>query len=701
MQAKTALEKGSGDGSFFLPATLATGNYTIRAYTNWMKNYGANYFFEKKITIINIQKESSQNTTSVKPLYDIGFFPEGGSLVAGIESKVGFKVNNQYGKGVEFSGALVSDKGDTVLHFQPYKFGMGNFNFKPAAGVQYRAIISLPGGEKQEKKLPVTGSNGYVMQLQHNNTGQLIINVLSAGEASNSAVYLFVHTRNVTKAVSSTSLQNGQASFTISDTIPGDGISQFTIFNSSRQPVCERLYFKKPQQNLVIKASPDEQVYGQRKPVNISINTTAQSGGRSTAADMSMAVYRMDSLAAEDEISISDYLLLSADLTGIIESPHYYFTTVNDATAADNLMLTQGWRRFNWDEVLQNKKPSFKFIPEIYGHIINGKITALNKNMPLVNVVTYLSVPGIRTQFQPANADSAGNIKFDMKDFYSDGDIVVQTNNETDSCYRIEIDQPFFSKFSGRQQDAFSYNPAGSNNTVSKRYTSTQIQNTYLYNRLNQPVELSIDTNAFYLKPDGRYLLDNYVRFTTLEEVMREYVIEVNVRRPGGKFILPVIDEGGKKPFTDPPLILLDGVPMFDTDKLMAYDPLKIKQLDVMSRKYFLRDNSFDGVINLTTYKGDLEGFEIDPRATIINYEGLQLQREFYSPVYATEKQQQSRLPDYRNLLFWTPILNTDANGKTQTSFYSSDVPGKYVGIIQGITPEGKTGEEKIYFEVK
>jgi len=147
--------------------------------------------------------------------------------------------------------------------------------------------------------------------------------------------------------------------------------------------------------------------------------------------------------------------------------------------------------------------------------------------------------------------------------------------------------------------------------------------------------------------------------------------------------------------------MLLDGLPVFDTDKLMAYDPLKIKQLDVMSRKYFLRDNSYDGIINLTTYKGDLEGFEIDPRATIINYDGLQLQREFYSPVYATEKQQQSRLPDYRNLLFWMPKLATGSTGKAQAVFNSSDVPGKYVGIIQGINAEGRAGEERVYFEVK
>jgi len=531
LQAKIPLEKSSGDGSFFLPATLLTGNYTMRAYTNWMKNFGADYFFEKKITIINVQKAVTENTTTTKPKYDIGFFPEGGNLLTGIESKIGFKVNNQYGKGVAFTGAVVSSNGDTVVRFQPYKFGMGSFRFKPLAGLQYTATLSLPGGEKQTRALPVPSANGFAMQLQQGSVGQLSISVQSTEGNSSSAVYLFVHTRNVTKAVLSTSLQNGQASFSISDTLPGDGITQFTVFNSNRQPVCERLYFKKPHQQLTITASPDKTVYGLRKPISISINTSAQNGVAAT--DMSMAVYRMDSLTADDEVSISDYLLLGSDITGMVESPGYYFDAAGDATAADNLMLTQGWRRFNWDDVLQHKKPAFQFAPEIYGHIISGKITPLHNNMPVRNVVTYLTVPGIRTQFQPAIADAAGNIKFDLKNFYSDGEIVVQTNNEKDSGYRIEIDQPFFNKFSSRQLSIYNCGPSGLQQALSSRHTSTQIQNTYLYNRLNKPVELELDTTAFYYKPDASYLLDNYVRFTTLEEVMREYVMQVNVRRPG------------------------------------------------------------------------------------------------------------------------------------------------------------------------
>ena len=48
LQTKISLEAG-GAGSFFLPTTLATGIYQIRAYTRWMRNFDAAFYFQKSI----------------------------------------------------------------------------------------------------------------------------------------------------------------------------------------------------------------------------------------------------------------------------------------------------------------------------------------------------------------------------------------------------------------------------------------------------------------------------------------------------------------------------------------------------------------------------------------------------------------------------------------------------------------------------
>ena len=84
-----------------------------------------------------------------------------------------------------------------------------------------------------------------------------------------------------------------------------------------------------------------------------------------------------------------------------------------------------------------------------------------------------------------------------------------------------------------------------------------------------------------------------------------------------------------------------------------------------------------------------------------MDYEGMQLEREFYSPLYETEAKVSERLPDFRNVLYWSPNLKIDSNGKKSISFYTSDQQNKYTVVVQGISPEGKLGASKIEILVK
>ena len=109
----------------------------------------------------------------------------------------------------------------------------------------------------------------------------------------------------------------------------------------------------------------------------------------------------------------------------------------------------------------------------------------------------------------------------------------------------------------------------------------------------------------------------------------------------------------------------------------------------------------FNGIISLMTYKGDMAGFPLDARLVKLDYDGLQLQREFYSPRYDTAKQLESRLPDGRTLLYWNPNLQTDASGHNRTEFYTSDQPGTYLVEVNGLSKDGSAGSQRIMFEVK
>src|SRR5690606_38505782 len=117
---------------------------------------------------------------------------------------------------------------------------------------------------------------------------------------------------------------------------------------------------------------------------------------------------------------------------------------------------------------------------------------------------------------------------------------------------------------------------------------------------------------AFYQQQGKKYLLDNFVRFNTMEEVLREYVIEVPVTRNRYGFNLWVsVKRHYNDPFTNvEPLILLDGVPIFDRgNKIMEYDPKKVREIEVFTQKYFHGPISFNSLINFTTYKGNLPDF--------------------------------------------------------------------------------------------
>ena len=699
-QIKVSLNHGSGNGSFQFPVNLFSGKYKIRSYTNWMKNFDPVYFFEKEITVINPKDFHKKDSAGNKPGFSIRFYPEGGNLVNGIQSTLAFKITDQYNRGVSCGGLIVDDLHDTIQHFTTYKFGMGKILFTPESKRSYQAVIALQGGGKIVQPLPVAFDNGIVMQLADSSADELTITLRAKGtDFSGDEVYLIAHTRGVLKSVQRGKLNSSAARFSIKKEGIGDGISVFTIFNSKKIPVCERLYFKNPQQKLQITASTDREKYSTREKITLGIHTDSTRGFE--PADLSMAVYKIDSLQKVDPINIENYLLLSSDLQEPVESPGYYFDDSNNdrEILADNLMLTQGWRRFRWEDVLQNKKPVIRFLPEYAGHLVEGNILDTATRTIARNYGAYISAPGTRAQLGVATSDTNGVLRFDMKDFYTNAELVIQPQHLQDSFLRIEIQSPFARAFSNKPLSPFSTTTIDST-ALADYNAALLIQGRYVKNKMDKFYLPPIDTLPFYGKPDISYLLDNYVRFTTIEEVLREYVQPISVRNRGGKFEVWVWDKNREHvPLEPGPLVLLDAVPV-DINRVFEYDPLKVKRLDVVTSTYYYGNNSYGGILSFVTYDGNMQNFELDPHIAVIDYQGLQAQREFYAPSYDTKELLESRLPDFRRLLYWAPDLMTDQSGERNISFFSSDLPGRYVIMIQGINVQGRMGYTTAYFTV-
>ncbi|HMH22110.1 MAG TPA: hypothetical protein VK563_10050 [Puia sp.] len=703
LQGKIALKEGFGNGSFQLPFSIHSGNYTFRAYTHWMKNFSPDQYFEKTITIVNSLKNAAPSRTEAgdptsgagkAPAYDIQFFPEGGNMVYGMTSKLAFRAVDQSGKGLNCRGLIVNAQNDTVVRFQTLHAGMGQFLFTPVKGNHYKAILETDAHSPVTPELPAIYEQGYVMSVSDTpvaGASQIKVTVHCNAQPSSSDVYLFVHTRGSVKRTERKALTDGTAQFLIDKSILGQGISHLTIFSQDKKPVCERLYFIAPAK-MKLELRSDQTEYTSRQKINMELSAQ-DATGQPAMMNMSMAVYLIDSLQPVEQEDIQNYLLLSSDLKGAIGSPDYYFTSGDRQAgeALEDLLLTQGWSRFRWDNILQDKASSFEFLPEYAGQVVTGVLTDKRSGLPVQNIPAYLSVPGQQFRLSNSVSNKRGQVRFIIADLYGPHEIVMQAGGAGDSLYAIDIASPYSDQFSKRKLPDFLL-PQKWQDALVFRSIGAQTQNAYQPDKKQRFYSPSIpDTTAFYGTPDKKYFLDEYVRFTTMEEVMREYVKEVRVRNNKGKFEYAVRSDQSTEFFFDAgPLILFDGVPISDATRIIQFDPLKIKKVEVMTKRYCFGPSVNDGIVSYTTYQGDLAGLPLDPGAFILEYQGSQLQREFYTPIYDNVQQSLTRIPDLRNLLYWSPDVLTDEKGKKQLHFYTSDLPGNYAVVIQGISPDGQ-----------
>jgi len=696
LQGKIALANATGQGSFLLPASLASGAYTVRAYTNWMKNFGPDAYFQAAVTVINTAGASGPAAGKDSAAYDVQFFPEGGNLVQGLRSKVAFKVTGRTGAGVAAEGTVLGPDGAVVARFATLRLGMGTFSFTPAAAkAGYTAVLRLGPQRTISRKLPPVYEQGYVMRLENSSPDHLTL-VVNATTTQPETIYLLAHSRQKMAVALQAQLINGQSGFVIDKSQLLAGVSHLTVFNSRQQPVCERLYFQPPAHALDIVARADRPQYAPRAKVSLQVATPGQ-----PRASLSMAVYRLDSLNQAPAVAIDRYLWLTADLKGAVETPDYYFTAPGPeaAEAADNLMLTQGWSRFRWADVLAASLPPLEYRPEPDGPVVQARLTQAGADRPRAGVMTYLSSPSRIIRLNNSLSNANGLVQFELHGSYGPQELVLQADPQQDSTGQLALLNPFSTQFSAAPPVPFRLAPRFLPD-YAKRHLQQQAQGVYFGKYRSRFVVPPADSLAFYGTPDETYLLDKYTRFKVLEEVLREYVpgVLVKIRKDG--FHLMVVDRTDKTILKENPMVLLDGVPVFNLNKLMALSPLKIQKLEVMDNRYFHGLAIYNGLVSFTTYRGDLAGFPLDPRVLVQQYEGVQRQREFYAPRYDTPQAAQSRLPDLRNLLYWNPDITTGPDARP-VDFYTGDQAGRYLVVLQGLSATGLAGSTRFVLEVK
>jgi hypothetical protein len=701
-QAKIEMLELGGAGSFYLPVTLETGNYILRAYTSWMKNSGPDVFFEKQITIVNTLK-SPPGISVDSTLIHASFFPEGGNLVVGLRSKIAIKTYDKRGAALPLSGIIISSKADTIVRFSVGDRGIANFELTPQQGERYTAVLMTASNKSVRKQLPDAYEEGYVMRVSGSDAQALKVDVeYKFKDGFNKPVYLVVHDRKaISIAERSVTNSPGTASFAIGRDRLGKGIQYLTIFDEAGQPKCERLIFNGVPPMLPVTVATAKGDYVTRDKVELAIKGSALGSN-----NLSVSVYADETGDAPGN-DIQSYFWLESELPGSLTQATSYLAGRNSPEAMDNLLLTEGWRKFDWNAVKQNAKPVLKYAPEYHGQIITARVTTLSGAVPKHKVDVYLSIPGSKAKLFMSETDANGIAYFEVKDYYRLGDVYPQIIDSYDSTLKVQLLSPYYEEavVGGKTNVSDEIYP----NTVSipeiplsRKNIGMQVQNLYVGDSMQHFVPVRIkDTLPFFGRAEYVYNLDDYTRFTTMEEVLREYVVAVNVGVKNTKLQLKIFNAIKNDFAEDNVLVMLDGVVLKDKNKIFEYDPLKIKKIEVVPQAYVLNAVRFEGVVNFTTYEEVFDGYELDPGLLSIDYDGLQLQRSFYAPEYGSKERLDSKLPDFRNTLYWNPFLRTDKEGNTNLSFYTGDVPGNYRVVIQGINPAGGLISTSTTFTVK
>lgn len=686
LQAKVSLSKRGGEGSFYLPTNLRTDHYLLRAYTSWMRNEKNPHFYEAQIGVTN--------TVSITPTAEridslataIDFYPEGGQLLQGHQSTVAFKITGKDGRGINGAGLLLNAKGDTLTQFQAHRFGMGRFSFTPQANEAYRVRVQLENGRVLTENVPAAVTAGYLLNITANIAEALQMRVGTAGQGESLTVV--AHNRaGVRQAVQIQVGSGAEGTARIEKSRLAPGINFITLFNGQQQPVAERLVFVRPDNKLNADISLGKTQFAKRDKVTLDVAATGQQTADSI--NYSIAVYQAPAEGGLDFASIQTYRWLQEDLLGVIESPGYYFSKdagVEEAT--DNLLLTHGWRRFAWTSA---GNTPWKHTPEAGGHLMGGRVINKNTGQPGSNILCYLSAPAVPYSFQSARSNSEGYVFFEVNNYYGPGEIVMKVVSDSMAKYRIDIANPFAEDRLNQQLPLVILDKK-QEETLVQRSIAMQAQNLFLADSLRHFLSPSLrDTLPFYGKAEHTYKMDDYKRFSTVEETFREYVYPTTVSMRNGKPNLVVHDALYGQAYDENILVLLDGIPLADHNKIFGYDPIKLKRLDVVTRRYVLGAAAFAGIVSFETYKGKFDAFDLDPSVIMVDYEGLQLRREFYAPDYAKAGATGNRLPDMRTTLQWIPSQVISASGKSEIQFYTSDQKGRFVAVLEGLSDSGQT----------
>jgi hypothetical protein len=708
---------GSTDGHFQIPDSLKSKQLICRAYTTWMLNFDTTFLFTRAIRLIN-NSAGTDNSKTIKTV-SLQFFAEGGDLIEGVRNTIAFKSNYNNGLPFEITGVIRKQAtGEIILPVQSIHDGMGRFDLEIQPNDKYYLEWTDDNGALRQTYLPGAKPTGVSLKLAQVKN-DIVFNLINTSSKDSLHVLMYLYQKVFYKtdiAVSSTAPYTGTVPI---GSLP-TGVMQLTVFNDSWQPVAERVAFinnNNYSPGVTIKNIETSIKKRGKNTIEIEVADTV-----STNMSLSITDAELNSEPGSSNI-ISD-LLLSGDVKGYIHDPAYYFTSNTDAllrTKLDLVMLTHGWRRYNWDNMLVAKMPAINYPPDnylsVYGQVNKTVLTKLD-TAELVNLI--VKTKDSTQNFYFAKPDASGMIKQTGLVFYDTAKVLYSFNKSKTLNTQLAFGRSNFTHTQPVMINNFSpyfipdtagyvrFDPTAS---LFKYYSTNKAASEFNTDKTLQSVTVKSGgrnnwKNDPMLKMDEKYTTGLFKAGTNTESYdllhdemveskidiynyigYKSRLLEVKYINGGKQLVGPVMGDRNK----GIPLVYVDEhtVDYSELDRISVNDIAYIKVIYP-----YLGDRDENAKIKTAVaiyLKKGSDLIDRRPKETdlqSVKIPGYSAIKEFYSPDYS---QSNTGGTDARITLLWQPYILTDAiNRKVPVSFYNNDFSKKLRIMLEGINDEGK-----------
>lgn len=689
------------------------------------------------VPIINYRLQTKNEVFTKSIVLDdeygsLRFFPEGGSLVDGLQSSVGFKYTDFRGMGSEVKGTIEDGDNTIIAELKSNALGLGKVILIPEAGKTYYGVLTTESGHVFKYVLPKVKKSGLVLSLIRRGPNKEL-KIWSKVSNSDSFFVKFFH-RGKNLFYLKARFVNGMFSCTIKPKDVPHGVIGLTIYDKYFKPVAERHFFNKwKDDSLNINMEMASNQHLIRDSVKVSISTGLN--GRPVPA--SVSVIAVDSSyfygTNLERNTIVSYFLLQSDIKGTVENPSYYFKNDKNLAELDYLMLTQGWTNYKYKEKKQPKTFGIEKGLEVKGTVVNIDRKNGNQNQASKQYELNMLLMGEPLEIYTKETDSVGNFRFQLGDSYGLGRKFVMQHSDASSTSEklkiniekhevpeivfeteniiVPVDNKMEMKVQEKMEKDIKLDPFLLPNTIAlgevvvMDYKITPERAEMV--KLHGIPDVVIDNKELISKRKKwtrdlyRWLLFNYPR-------------EIKVKRVPAGFELAYV-YGAEWTY-----VVIDGMPVHEQDYgLIGNIPVStIKNVEIIrntssANKYHSQvfncapmcpPPAFPAILAIYTYVGEgiFGAFPKTKKTNLINDTAPQFsaEREYYVPEYHEPSKIDWDIADRRSLLYWAPNIMTNEKGQTVTTFFNSDITGKMVIICEGITSNGKVGYSKLFYEV-